>query len=95
MNHCKNSIKRTAGNTGECIALQYLQSKGYAIIETNYAVYGGEIDIVASDSNRLDQTVFVEVRYRRGESHGHPLDTITKKKQKALLRTAETYARKN
>ena len=35
------------GNAGELIATLYLMLKGYKILERNFLVSGGEIDIIA------------------------------------------------
>jgi len=35
--------------------------------------------------------VFIEVRYRYDESHGHPLDTFTPMKRKAMKRAIMHY----
>ena len=40
-------------------------------------------------------TVFVEVRYRKNEDHGHPLDTFGMMKRRALRRAAFVYVNKN
>jgi len=85
--------RRKTGDYGEQVALRYLEGKGFTTLERNYSVFGGEIDIIATDPE-THQIVFIEVRYRRGMSHGHPLETITKKKQLSLIRTAQIYASK-
>lgn len=47
------------GNYGEQIAVKYLKSKGFEILDTNYLKKWGEIDIVA---RRTDCIHFVEVK---------------------------------
>jgi putative endonuclease len=84
--------RRSIWDTWEDIATQYLESKGFEIIARNYQIKWGEIDIIARDG---DITVFIEVRYRRDESHGHPLDTFGVMKRRALKRTAYMYIHKN
>lgn len=49
------------GWTGEKIAVQYLLSKGYDILETNWRYRHKEIDIIAHDGCDI---VFVEVKTR-------------------------------
>lgn len=84
--------RRSIGNAGEDIAVQYLESKWYTILERNYQIKWGEIDIIAMDG---DITVFVEVRYRVNEDHGHPLDTFGMMKRRAMRRTLMLYVNKN
>lgn len=84
--------RRSIGNAGEDIAVQYLESKWYKIIERNYQIKGGEIDIIAKDNGIF---VFMEVRYRVNEDHGHPLDSFGVMKRRAMRRTLMLYVNKN
>ena len=84
--------RRATWDVGELTALRYLQEKWYDIIETNYTIQGGEIDIIAKEEGIY---VFIEVRYRSDESHGHPLDTFTFAKRKAMRRTIMYYLMKH
>ena len=87
----KNPFKSTRekGNEAEDTAVELLLGKGYKIIKRNF-IYGriGEIDIVAKDGNVL---VFVEVKSRKTNEYGSPLESVTPKKQKILRRVAEGY----
>ncbi|HRX63932.1 MAG TPA: YraN family protein [Candidatus Absconditabacterales bacterium] len=51
--------KREIGQEGEELVLGYYEEKGYEILDTNYTIPGGEIDIVAQKDGEL---VFVEVK---------------------------------
>ena len=42
-----------------------------------------------------DITVFIEVKYRKNEDYGHPLDTFTLPKRRALKRSIMLYIHKN
>ena len=53
--------KRQVGTEKETLAAEYLEKKGYFIIEKNYRVRQGEIDLIARDGVCI---VFVEVKYR-------------------------------
>jgi len=80
---------REKGNEAEDTAVELLLNKGYQIIKRNF-IYGriGEIDIVAKDGNTV---VFVEVKSRKTNEYGSPLESVTPKKQKILRRVAEGY----
>jgi putative endonuclease len=93
------SAKRRVGNVGETIACQFLESKGYTILERNYLKPWGEIDIVAEKdgivrivevkSVRRDLTdISREIDYRPEESVGHS-------KLRKLARTAALYMESN
>lgn len=79
------------GNYGEEIACKYLQKQGYKILERNFRIRGGEIDIVAKDGDTL---VFVEVKTRYSHDYGLPAESMTPWKIKALLKTARFYIQK-
>ena len=68
------------GQNGEDIAEKFLIKQGYKILERNrhFSRYC-EIDIIAQDKDTL---VFVEVKTRKTDICGHPLEAITKAKYK-------------
>ncbi|MDP2926905.1 MAG: YraN family protein [bacterium] len=78
------------GRRGEEIAREYLEKKGYKIIEQNYKTKYAEIDLVARQKNEL---VLVEVRTKTGEDFGAPEETINGKKKRKLRGNALAYAR--
>lgn len=84
--------KQISGIKGEEIAVSYLRKKGYKIIERNFRAKGGEIDIIAIDGDTL---VFIEVKARSTVEFGSPLEAITYRKMKALVKTAQFYKIKN
>ncbi len=79
---------RTRGADGERIAAQYLESRGYRILEYNYRTRMGEIDLIAKDGVTL---VFVEVKARTNDRFGGPAEAITKAKQARVARLAQQY----
>ena len=81
------SAKQTGGY-GEDLACEYLQKQGYKILEKNFRIRGGEIDIVAKDGDYL---VFVEVKTRYSHEYGLPVESMTPWKIKHLLKTAQFY----
>ena len=82
------SIRRKLGAFGERLAVARLQGLGYRILERNYRCQEGEIDIVAEEAG---ETVFVEVRSKRGEEFGSPEESLTPAKRERLLACAEAY----
>jgi putative endonuclease len=91
MTEPKKPSRRSIWDQWEELAVKYLESKWFEIVERNYQIKWGEIDIIARDGEWI---VFIEVRYRRDESHGHPLDTFGLMKRRALRRTAFMYVHK-
>jgi putative endonuclease len=82
------SGKIIAGNAAEELAARYLQDAALVILERNYRCKLGEIDIIARDGETL---VFVEVRLRRQRGFGEGFDTVDRRKQQKLIRTAKLF----
>ncbi len=76
------------GFKGEQIAKQYLIKKKYQILESNYKVDIGEIDIIAKQK---DITVFVEVKTRSSNFYGYPREAVNLYKQNKIRKVALTY----
>ncbi len=79
------------GKYGENLAKKYLESLGYKILDMNYKYSRyGEIDIIALDKNEL---CFVEVKTRRNDKFGTPMEAITKDKLIKIQMSAQNYIR--
>ena len=65
------------GDLGEVIALKYLIKSGAEILERNYKIKTGEIDIIAKVDNEL---VFIEVKSRSNTRYGYPAEAVNYKK---------------
>jgi len=76
------------GKIGEGIAAALLENKGYKIIERNFHAKSGEIDII---SKLKKWWIFVEVKLKKEEDFGDPLEMIQDWKKKRLLKTAQWY----
>lgn len=80
------------GKYGENLACDFLIKKGYRIIETNYKYSRyGEIDIIAMDNNEL---CFIEVKTRRNNKFGTPMEAITKDKLLKIYSCIKNYTSK-
>jgi putative endonuclease len=83
---------RSIWDAWEDIAVRYLESRWYEMIERNYQIKWGELDIIMRE---WALTIFVEVKYRKNEAYGHPLDTFSQAKRRAMKRTIMLYVAKN
>ena len=79
---------RQVGNIYENLARRYLSNNGYEILEQNFRVRFGEIDIVAKNEGYL---CFVEVKYRKNDKYGGGLYAVNKDKQKTIFNVAKMY----
>lgn len=87
------SSNRELGTHGEDLAYKFLEKNGYKIIERNKSFSKFcEIDIIAQIKNTL---VFVEVKTRKTNSFGSPLEAITKTKYSHIRQGALTYLGEN
>ena len=66
-----NNIQK--GRAGEMIALKYLIDNKANILETNYRINSGEIDIIAEIN---DELVFIEVKSRTNIKFGYPSEAV-------------------
>ena len=81
------------GQNGEEIAEKFLIKQGYKILERNrHFSRQCEIDIIAQDKDTL---VFVEVKTRKTNICGHPLEAITKTKYKNIRTGLSLYMQEN
>lgn len=76
------------GRAAEDQAADFLKAQGLTELQRNYRVRGGEIDLVMRDGQQL---VFVEVRYRKSNSFGGAVASITAAKQTRLTLAAQHY----
>ncbi len=80
--------KTALGKYGEEQAVKFLKKLGYKIIEKNFRIRGGEIDIIAIDNSTL---VYVEVKTRTSHEFGLPEESVTPTKINFLIRAAKFY----
>ena len=80
--------RRETGTQYEERAAEYLIAQNYQILERNYRIRSGEIDIIARDGTVL---VFIEVKYRKNDESGNPLEAVDIRKQKKIIKVARYY----
>lgn len=74
------------GLQGEDLALEYLKGQGCRLLDRNYRLKSGEIDLVVMDRGCL---CFVEVKARR--AYDVPQEAVSAVKQRKLTRVAQVY----
>jgi putative endonuclease len=80
--------RQELGKSGENLAVEELERRGYAILDRRYRTRHGEIDIVAKDGETI---VFVEVKVRITAERGTAAEAVTSAKQRRLVWMATDY----
>jgi len=80
--------RRRLGAAGEEAVARWYTARGYAVLDRNWRVRGGELDLVLARGGVL---VFCEVKTRRGGAFGSPLEAVTWAKQGRLRGLALTW----
>lgn len=80
--------KRAAGASKELLATRYLIDNGYTVLERNFRIKTGEIDIIAKKDGCL---VFVEVKYRSSRKYGYAIEAVNYRKQQIIRQVALIY----
>lgn len=78
----------STGTIGEQYATEYLFKLGYTILERNFRIRLGELDIIAKKDNTI---YFCEVKTRIGDTHGKPYEAVTYRKMTHIKRVATAY----
>jgi putative endonuclease len=76
------------GQKSETRAAAYFKRRGYRVEARNYRVPSGEIDLIISKGDWL---VFVEVKMRRGDATGSPLEAVSPRKVRRVSAAAAAY----
>ena len=83
-----NDTTATRGREAEARAAHYLERCGQRVVERNFRVRGGEIDLICRDGRTL---VFVEVRQRSRGDFGGAAASITASKRRRIVLAAQHY----
>jgi putative endonuclease len=81
--------RQLRGLEGERLALAYLTSCGWSIEAHRWRMGRHDIDLIV---RRSGVVAFVEVKTRRGNACGSPLEAVPKRKQSIIGRVAALWA---
>ncbi|MCP4204052.1 MAG: YraN family protein [bacterium] len=83
---------RAKGRIAESAAVRWLEREGYEILDTNFAIRAGEIDVIAIEPNTDGDTLcFIEIKARRVAHFGPAIGAVTPHKQRRIARVAGAY----
>lgn len=81
-------MEKELGKWGEERACQELKNKGHKILDRNYKIRSGEVDIISSID---DFIVMTEVKTRTSRYLSSPENTVSRRKQRTIVMVADHY----
>ena len=79
------------GKTGEDLAVRYLETHGYRVLDRNFTTDVGEVDIFVTDEKTL---IAVEVKSRLSLEYGPPAEAVGHEKIKKISQVTAQYIKK-
>jgi putative endonuclease len=76
-----SDARRVVGDAGEDAVAEWYRARGYEVVDRNWRVRQGEIDVIAQGHGVV---VFCEVKTRRSDAFGLPVEAVTARKQARL-----------
>jgi putative endonuclease len=73
--------RRVVGQNGEDAVAKWYAAAGYEVLDRNWRVREGELDLVVRDAHTI---AFCEVKTRRGDAFGSPAEAVTARKRQRL-----------
>jgi putative endonuclease len=84
--------RKIIGGIGEELAVTWLKSNGFDIVDRNWRYGRYETDIIASKDGRLH---FIEVKTRRSDRFGMPERQVDRKKLDRMIDSGTAYIRQH
>ncbi|MFL5618894.1 MAG: YraN family protein [Gemmatimonadaceae bacterium] len=83
-----SAARQSFGELGERIAERWLRERGWRVVQRRFRSGHRDIDLVVE---RDGVVAFVEVKARRGDRFGGPVEAVNWRKQKELGRSARVW----
>ena len=83
-----SAATQALGELGERIAERWLRERGWRVVQRRFRSGHRDIDLVVEQEGVV---AFVEVKARRGERFGGPIEAVNWRKQKELGRSARVW----
>ena len=83
-----SAARQAFGELGERIAERWLKRSGWRVLQRRFRSGRRDIDLVVE---REGTVAFVEVKARRGEQFGQPVEAVNWRKQKELSKSAQVW----
>lgn len=79
---------RETGAKWEDVAVKYVEAHGMRVVERNFRIRQGEVDIIGYHCGYL---VFAEVKFRKDSASGYAVEAVNLHKQKQICKVANYY----
>ena len=86
--HVMSALHLMHGAAAEMLVAAYLQLRGLEVLDRNLRCRVGELDLVCREGLTL---VIVEVRQRRNGAFGGAMASVTRHKQRKIIRAAQFF----
>jgi putative endonuclease len=83
-----SAARQAFGELGERIAERWLRRTGWRVLQRRFRSGHRDIDLVVEREGTI---AFVEVKARRGDRFGHPVEAVNWRKQKELAKSAQVW----
>jgi putative endonuclease len=81
--------RQTLGRVGEAVAARWLRRRGWRVMAERFRSGRRDVDLIVE---RDGTVAFVEVKTRRDAAFGDPIEAVSWRKQRELIRSAKVWA---
>jgi putative endonuclease len=81
--------RQTLGRVGEAVAARWLRRRGWRVMAQRFRSGRRDVDLIVE---RDGTVAFVEVKTRRDAAFGDPIEAVSWRKQRELIRSAKVWA---
>lgn len=82
------AARQALGRAGEAMAAQWYEANGYEVMDRNWRVREGELDLVVRKQRTI---VFCEVKTRSSLAFGSPQEAVTHDKRQRIRQLAAKW----
>lgn len=83
-----SAARQAFGELGERVAARWLERQGWRVVQRRFRNGRRDIDLIMQ---RDGMVAFVEVKARRGDRFGTPVEAVNWRKQKELAKSAQVW----
>lgn len=83
-----SNARQALGLQGERIAARWLRRAGWSVVAHRFRSGHRDVDLIVQQA---DVVAFVEVKTRRGDGFGSPLEAVHWRKRRELSRSAQVW----